>query len=77
MFLVIHRVLTLPLNPLSSPFFSLNRCPAGWRGEFSLRGASAPLGGLLPLNNGAFKRGENPSSLLSPSQTKEKFEYFR
>jgi hypothetical protein len=35
-----------------------------------MRGAGAPLGGLLPLENGVFKRGSNPSFLSSPSQTR-------
>jgi hypothetical protein len=38
----------------------------GWRGEVLLRGADAPLGGLLPLENGAFKRGEAPHYSFNP-----------
>jgi hypothetical protein len=43
----------------------------GWRGEFILRGALAPLGGPLAEINGAFKRGETPL-YYSPSPNKNK-----
>jgi hypothetical protein len=35
-----------------------------------MRGALAPLGGLLPLENGVSKRGVNPSSPSSPHKQK-------
>jgi hypothetical protein len=31
-----------------------------------MRGAGAPLGGLLPLENGVFKRGQTPLFFLPP-----------
>jgi hypothetical protein len=43
----------------------------GWRGEKNLRGADAPLGGLLPLENEVLKRGHTSLYLPPPlKQTK-------
>jgi len=38
----------------------------GWRGEILLRGAIAPLGGLLPLNNRVYKRTETLLPFFPP-----------